>query len=159
MSVSSLCQACGLCCNGTLFAYVTLSPDEAQALIDRDVAVGMRKDGHYRLPQRCSALDGTRCTVYEARPHGCRAYVCQLATALEQNEVGLEDAMKTVQDAHRLLAALQAELPPGEATSAVHHVRRSLAGEEPALSDAAQHAWERAREFLRRHFTGRHGLT
>ncbi|MFL5319124.1 MAG: YkgJ family cysteine cluster protein [Myxococcaceae bacterium] len=196
MSVSALCQLCGLCCDGSLFAFVSLSPDEAAALIERDVAVGMREDGSYRLPQKCSALDGTRCTVYEARPNGCRVYNCQLATALSQNEVSLDEATATVREAQERIAALNRELPVGASKQdrpvstlnqepppaasviaeppaivspdrdvpppelpAIQRVRRSHAGEEPALSDAAQLAWERARDFLRRHFTGRHGLS
>src|SRR4051812_25936286 len=158
MSVSMLCQLCGLCCDGSLFSYVSLSPDEATALIERDVAVGMRDDGNYRLPQRCSALDGSRCTVYDARPNGCRVYVCQLATALEQNEVSLDEASSRVREAHAHIAELEAALPPRpDSPHAIQRVRKSHSGEEPALTDEAQSAWERTRDFLRRHFTGRHG--
>lgn len=158
MSVSSLCQRCGLCCDGTLFAFVSLSTEEAHALIERDVALGMREDGSYRLPQRCSALKGTRCAVYEARPNGCRVYQCNLATALEQQEVSLAEANAVVDQAQDQLRALLNALPEGT-ESAIPHVRSSHAGEAPALTEEAQSAFERAREFLRRHFTGRHGLT
>lgn len=157
--VSSLCRTCALCCDGTLFAYVTVSAAEAEALRARDVALAERKDGTFRLPQPCRALERRSCTVYAERPAPCRSYACLLAKALEERELGLDEALAIVEGAHQRLARLRAALAMVGDTSPVPAVRASLRGEGPAPSDQATRLWQDAREYLRRHFTGRHGMS
>jgi hypothetical protein len=81
-----------------------------------------------------------------------------LVTSLEEGELGLAETSATVAKAHALLAALSEALPP-HSGSPVPSVRRAAMGEAPALDEQARAAWHEAREFLRRHFTGRHGLS
>jgi hypothetical protein len=104
MSLSTLCQHCGLCCDGTLFTHVPLQPAEAAPLRALGLPVKEREDGTCVLPQRCAALDGRRCTAYAARPEGCRRYHCQLFSALSEREVSLPEALSVVDGAHALLA-------------------------------------------------------
>jgi hypothetical protein len=157
-AVSTLCQSCGLCCDGTLFAFVTLTAAEAESLHERDLAIESRANGVFRLHQRCGALRGKTCSVYERRPAACSAYVCLLAQALAQGEVGLAEARELVEGAHARLASVRAHLP-GIDGSPVPHVRRSMSGEAPVLDDDAASAWIDAREYLRRHFIGRQGMS
>lgn len=159
--MADLCASCGLCCDGSLFGYVTVSLSEMEALVARDVAVGSRPDGDgYRLSQRCPALEGTLCRAYEVRPSGCRAYECQLYAAHRDREVSTEEALRTVEEAKALLQQLSEALPSSPLSrNPVQRVRRSLAGEEPALTEQATTAWTAVRDFLRTHFTGRHGLS
>jgi len=160
MSLSTLCQACGLCCDGSLFTFVSVDAEQARKLLARDMALELRKDGGYRLHQRCSALEGTSCRVYEDRPASCRSYVCLLGTALEEGELSLNGALEFVREAHARIAALDATLPvrADASTNPVQYVRQSRAGERPALSDEGLKSWERVRDFLQRTFTGRHGM-
>ena len=155
--LSALCLHCGLCCDGSLFAHVSLTQSEAQELMARDVAVGLRPDRTYVLNQRCGALEGKCCTVYEARPEGCRKYVCLLATALGTNEVSLPEAKKVVDEAHAQLAVLD-ELVPRDDGAPSSPVRRAQSAQDGSLKPEAAAAWEKVREYLRRHFTGRFGL-
>ncbi|HSP81523.1 MAG TPA: YkgJ family cysteine cluster protein [Myxococcaceae bacterium] len=126
MPLSTLCQHCGLCCDGTLFTVVPLQPAEETSLRARGLAVVTRADGSPALPQRCAALAGRSCTLYTERPQGCRRYQCQLYTALAEGEVDLAEALAVVEQAHSLLEAPTAERGP------------------------------RVEGFLDRHFRGRH---
>ena len=157
--VSTLCRACALCCDGTLFAYVTVPAEDAKALRARDAALEARKDGTFRLGQPCRALEARSCTLYAVRPGPCRSYACMLAKALEEGELSLDAALATVDGAHQKLAALGEALGAPAAGSPVPAVRASRRGEGAALSEAAEQRWQDAREFLRRHFVGRHGLS
>lgn len=155
-----LCLLCGLCCDGSLFDNVALTEAEAQALIERDVAVGLRGGSRYVLEQRCDALKGTCCTAYDVRPDGCRKYHCLLVTALETDEVSFDDAAGVVAEAHRKLLELDVALPPsdGAPSSAVRRVTwANVPGSGRAMSPAAVTAWTALREFLRARFTGRYG--
>lgn len=98
--LTTLCQACGLCCDGTLFTSVPLT--QSDETID---GVEVRSDGSRRLPQRCACLDGTRCTAYARRPTACRRYECLLAVALNADEVPLPAALDIVATAHQRIAA------------------------------------------------------
>jgi Fe-S-cluster containining protein len=107
-----LCQACGLCCDGTLFTRVPLAPDE----LVPEAALGVvRTDtGARHVPQRCAALSGTVCRVYAQRPLACRRYECLLFGALCGGEVSLPEAVTVVQRAQALAARarLDATLVP-----------------------------------------------
>ncbi len=74
----SPCQSCGACCGyAREWPRFTLEDDAELARLPHEFVAGdltgMRCDG-----DRCSALVGeigvsTACTVYDARPHVCRA--------------------------------------------------------------------------------------
>jgi uncharacterized protein len=100
----SLCTACGLCCDGTLFGSVRLAPGEA-------ARIGLPVLGEL-LPQPCAALEGARCAIYAARPAGCRAFDCLLLHALRDGEVGLDEALQTVAEARRRVAASRSGAEP-----------------------------------------------
>jgi len=106
MSLSTLCQHCGLCCDGTLFTSVPLKPTEVEPLRQRSLPVISRADGSPGLAQRCAALEGRCCTVYAERPEACRRYHCHLFTALSEGEVSLEESLQVVDEAHARLRAV-----------------------------------------------------
>jgi len=101
MSLETLCRACGLCCDGSLFARVPLSPTEV--VPEAALAVVTNDKGGRHVPQRCAALAGTVCQVYAQRPLACRRYECLLFGALRSGEVSLEDALAVVAKARGLL--------------------------------------------------------
>ncbi len=95
-ALETLCLACGLCCDGTLFTRVPLRPEESVPdLLDaRSTATGARY-----LPQRCAGLTGTTCGAYAQRPLACRRYECLLFGATREGEVSLPEALEVVRRA------------------------------------------------------------
>lgn len=87
--VSSLCIECHPCCDGSLFARVSVQEGERARL--PETAGIVQREGAFRMPLPCACLgsDG-RCEVYAHRPEACRAYRCRLVKAMEAGEI--EDA-------------------------------------------------------------------
>ena len=102
MSLEALCQACGLCCDGSLFDRVPLTAVEQ--VPEAKLGVVTNERGARHVPQRCRALEGTCCQVYAARPLACRRYECLLFGALREGEVSLPDALVVVKRAQALVA-------------------------------------------------------
>ena len=75
MSLSALCLECGLCCDGTLFRHVAISLAERAELVSLGIGVGEKKQ-HEVMWLPCGKLEGKCCSIYEARPGGCRRFVC-----------------------------------------------------------------------------------
>ncbi len=78
--LSRICEACGLCCNGTLFGYVELRAAEV-ATAERHrlplVEPAEPDDPSFRLP--CPRhVEGAGCSIYAERPSACRSFVCPL---------------------------------------------------------------------------------
>lgn len=115
MTLSELCLACGLCCDGTLFRHVEISAPERERLVALGIGVGIkRKHDVMFLP--CGKLEGRCCTIYADRPGGCQRFVCALGRRLERKEVTFEAAMDVVRDMQARLKVLGDELavPTGE---------------------------------------------
>jgi Fe-S-cluster containining protein len=107
MSLEGLCQACGLCCDGSLFTRVPLGVSEVVPAAR--LAVVTNEHGGRHVPQRCAALQGTRCQVYAERPLACRRYECLLLGALREGEVSLPEALDVVRRAQSLTAGAERE--------------------------------------------------
>jgi Fe-S-cluster containining protein len=82
---ASICQSCGLCCDGTLFADVKLvagdSPEALRALGFRLEKTGVsnsprERRSTLRFAQPCYALQGCLCRVYAERPRYCHEFEC-----------------------------------------------------------------------------------
>jgi hypothetical protein len=125
--LATLCRACGLCCDGNLFAHVPLTADEAARARRHHLVVFDRDDGSPALRQPCAALEEAGCRVYDDRPAPCRRYRCMLLAALADDEVSLRDALAVVTEAHALLAAADAALPAGPGAP----LQRARAAAEP----------------------------
>lgn len=104
-ALSTLCRACGLCCDGSLFTHVGLEPAEIDQLRVLGIPTRTLRSGTQVLPQRCSALEGRDCRIYADRPKSCADYNCKLAEALNDGSVSFAEAQKAVAKAHRLIAA------------------------------------------------------
>jgi uncharacterized protein len=98
--LEQLCQSCGLCCDGTLFARVPLGVNEV--VPEAKLGVVTNEAGARHFPQRCTALGGTVCSVYAERPLACRRYECLLFGALREGEVSLGEAVEVVRKAQAL---------------------------------------------------------
>lgn len=150
---SRLCTACGMCCDGSLFSFVALSSEEARTL--RLAGATVRDEGGVlRLPQRCGALDGCKCTIYEQRPFVCRRFDCLLARSLTEKELPLDEALEVVAEARARLNRLDGLLPkrkPDEPSGAVLRAA-TLAQRGTRVSDSARAAFDEAQDYLRQHF-------
>ncbi len=152
-AASSLCTACGMCCDGTLFSFVVLSAEEGRTMKAAGVEVH-EEAGRSRLPQRCGALAGCRCTVYAQRPFTCRRFDCLLARSLNDKELPLDEALGVVAQARSRLDVLEGLLPPRHADERSGPVLRAarLAQGGTEVSAAARGAFDHAQDYLRRHF-------
>ena len=112
--VGTLCLACGLCCDGTLFGLVRLHASEEAHARNHQLTVVTRDDGSARLQQPCAALEGTACRIYADRPGTCRRYLCDLAAALEGDELSLDEALALVREPKRQREALAEALGPDD---------------------------------------------
>ncbi|MGQ0508618.1 MAG: YkgJ family cysteine cluster protein [Myxococcaceae bacterium] len=120
-AVGTLCTNCGLCCDGALFTQVPLTDDDADELRRR----GMKVDKVRNAPTlllRCSALNGTCCRIYAARPLMCRAYECKLYKSVRDGTVSLNAALATVRSTQEMKRALQPEAKVGESINSDERV-------------------------------------
>lgn len=156
MSLSELCQRCGLCCDGTLFSHVPLQPSEVDAARRQGLAVVRIADGAPALKQCCTALKGRQCALYAERPEGCRQYSCRLFGSVAGGSVSFEEALAVVARAHALLSEVERGLSPeadSSPSSVLERARFDVFG-EAGLSSETRLARERAEAFLDQHFHG-----
>ena len=125
MSLSALCLECGLCCDGTLFRHVAISLAERVELVALGIGVGEKKQREVMwLP--CGKLEGKCCSIYEARPGGCRRFVCSLGKRLEAKDLSLDEARAQVVEMQARIAALREVLPPPEGEPVLRHARACM---------------------------------
>lgn len=99
---NELCSSCGLCCNGSLFSYFRLRDDETGLAERLGLAVSQSsRTGGKVVALACAKHDGSCCTVHELRPHGCRAFECDLLIRLQRDEIGWGKAVRIASDARR----------------------------------------------------------
>ena len=104
---SALCQACALCCDGTLFSHVTVTPDEAELLKTKGVSAHPGKKEQPVISLGCTALKGQSCGIYDCRPERCRDYQCTLQLRVMNGEATYEEAHVVVQELKGHIADLR----------------------------------------------------
>jgi len=99
----ALCLACGLCCNGVIFADVKLRPGDnvprlrGLGLQMNEVHKGGNTSGSVlKFPQPCRAHDGCRCGIYAERPQYCREFECVLLKSVAAGRTTLDEALKII---------------------------------------------------------------
>jgi hypothetical protein len=105
----NICLACGLCCNGVIFADVKLLPSEeagpllslGMPLLRTKTRPGPQKTQSWRFLQPCAAFDGCRCRIYASRPKYCREFDCFLLKKVQQGRVTQKGALRVILDARR----------------------------------------------------------
>ena len=136
----SLCERCGLCCDGTLFQAVPIDETEAARLGSRieRCAEGMR--------QPCRALQGCSCLVYVERPQTCRTYRCRALQEVEAGGTTVDEALEfvaNVVERRRALAELMGLEDDREALQLAR--RRAKVG---SLTEEQQTALDRLARLL-----------
>ncbi|MFZ5442141.1 MAG: YkgJ family cysteine cluster protein [Myxococcota bacterium] len=145
MTLSELCLACGLCCDGTLFRHVQLDPGEGGRLSALGIGTGTKSRREVMwLP--CGKLEGRCCTIYDARPGGCRRFICALGHRLQAKALGYDEALAVVRDMQARLEALRAVLPPPPGEPVLRHARACIDSTTTTVSDEQLAAFRRVEE-------------
>ncbi len=109
MELEGLCRACGLCCDGTLFQHVPLSPgEEPQGGAGRGLLRVLPDGTGFEQPCAALARDeaGCSCRVYASRPRACRTFVCRLHERHRLEGGPLAPRLHAVRRVRELLAEL-----------------------------------------------------
>ncbi len=147
-----LCLACGLCCDGTIFAVAPLGPLELEPA--RSLKLPIVSDRAFKLP--CPLQDGTRCTIHAdpARPAICGAYQCKLRKQHAAEGGDIEERISIVTRTRVIAGRVRAKLPDAE-TSVIKRVDKliqdgglaSLRGDPELALDVAELAVRLERDF------------
>jgi|GEM_PF-2214030 len=92
---SAICTLCGACCNGAIFARVSITGDEIAMAQNAGLGV-FEKDGKTAFPQPCAAHQNGRCSIYQIRPKPCQNFQCRLLTRYLDGEISVEQATSLV---------------------------------------------------------------
>ncbi len=106
---SDLCSRCGLCCDGSLFQYAPVEPEESDRLRRRGLPI--ESDGsRLRLRQPCPARGVSGCGVYTDRPASCAKFRCELLGALSRGELPMELAERRARETREAVDRLRASV-------------------------------------------------
>lgn len=104
---SDICQKCGLCCKGTLYAMVAVTPDEANALGDVPNFI-INPMGGLSMSLGCKLLsEAGSCSVYEKRPKACVDFACKLLLQVRAGHWTPEEALLMVETIYEQKRDLQ----------------------------------------------------
>ncbi len=110
-SGEQLCLACGLCCDGTLFDNVRLTPsDDAKHLkaLGLPVTVSRAQIPITFFRQPCAALCADRtCQVYADRPVQCRTFECGVFKDAQSGQLTFTAALRLVKKGRRQAATVR----------------------------------------------------
>ena len=92
IDANKLCQSCGICCNGALFSYVSVTGSEAKVLEKEGVTLKKADKNTYRFNLPCTKFKDGGCSIYTSRPKKCASFYCKLAESVLNESVSFEDA-------------------------------------------------------------------
>jgi Fe-S-cluster containining protein len=160
---AGICGACGLCCDGSLFSHGWIKPEEAPAARKLSLRV-FEEEERIGINLPCPAQrSDMSCSVYAARPSVCVNYRCLLLRRYEAGEVGRDEALAWIAEAHRLVTAVRKLLEQDGAAPGTY-IWSTLSDRVQANGGAPDAIeWRRAhqallleaavwRAFVRRHF-------
>lgn len=140
-----------MCCNGTLFNYVTLVPDDLPKLEKYPQIKFIIRSEQSTFDEPCVLHNGKGCSAYEDRPDTCSRYTCGVLRAVLRNELSEKDGLLLIEEGKALVenvkeyVAFEPGLPIAVST-----------WEAPpeGIEEAARFAWERTAYHLGKHFLG-----
>lgn len=91
------CQACNLCCDGTLFRESKITPGEYPALAERFELYPLDDTFAFAIPCRYSTSQG--CACYAERPKYCRTFRCAALIAFQDGGLDRTDLEQRIADA------------------------------------------------------------
>jgi len=132
---TTLCLACGFCCDGTLHTYTVLLLEEVDAATDVGLVVDVVHDKPaFRQP--CTMFRDGSCSIYERRPHVCRRYECALLKRTMGGEITLEQALRVAGIAQKQFGVFRSRVP--DAASFMRFLKALEADADAAGANAAQ---------------------
>ena len=101
-----------MCCDGSLFGLVGLARGEAEHARRRRLRVVPSGKG---FEQPCAALETSgsgaderkTCSIYDERPHACRAFACRLYERHSREGGPIEERLAAVRRVRELVASLE----------------------------------------------------
>lgn len=133
--LAHLCEACGLCCDGTIFAVGSLEPSEVS--VAKRAGLRVLSDAAFAIP--CPAREPGGCAAYEQRPSVCRRYECRLRQTHASGQGDLATKLAVVRSTRRVAERLRANLPDAQ-TSLVQRIEklRKMSAEDWLGADPAR---------------------
>ena len=143
---TTLCLACGFCCDGTLHTHTVLLADEVDAATDIGLVVDVVHDKP-AFGQPCTMFRDGSCSIYDRRPHVCRRYECALLKRTLGGEITLEQALRVVGIAQKQFGVFRSRVP--NADSFMRYLKdleadADAAAADPAGTDGAQESGQAA---------------
>lgn len=140
-----------MCCNGTLFNYVTLVPDDLPKLAKYPQLVLKVRNEQETFDEPCVLHTGTGCSAYDDRPATCERYVCGVLRAVGKDELSEQEGLLVIREGKALVEQVKEHVAfePGMPIA----VSTWDAAPEEATPEAKL-AWERAAWHLGRWFLG-----
>lgn len=132
---ATLCKACGLCCTGHLFvnAEFKLAQVETTRALGLNVLQTNPETPVFSLP--CPLWKG-QCTIYTHphKPSICGDFKCKLLREVEEEQLGLDEALLVVQRTKQLINELDAQVPVGQSNNFRRHLFEYLTELEKSTS-------------------------
>ncbi|OIO66540.1 MAG: hypothetical protein CO186_05675 [Zetaproteobacteria bacterium CG_4_9_14_3_um_filter_49_83] len=102
LELSSICQSCGMCCDGTLFHQANLENKHDRALADSLELVTKQQHDKLVFQLPCHHFN-RQCTIYQQpRPAICQGYFCQPLKMAKRQKISLHQAHDTISTAMKL---------------------------------------------------------
>lgn len=140
-----------MCCNGTLYNYVTLEPDDLLRLQKyRQLKLKVRNEQE-TFDEPCVLHTGTGCSAYEDRPATCVRYSCGVLRAVAREELTDEQALLLIAEGKALVENVK-EYVTFEPGMPMAVSTWDLPPE--GIEEAARLAWVRAQYHLSKYFLG-----
>ena len=122
---NNICVKCGMCCDGTLFNWANIEPDEILDELFREEIIKTNQKGKIAFSLPCSYLNGCVCSIYNSekpkRPLVCGKFKCKLLLKQQAGTVSYDEAIllieKTKQLAQKNDALISDALPKSAALS------------------------------------------
>jgi hypothetical protein len=110
--VTSICIGCGLCCDGTVLSHLAVADESdlgwplrllgVEVIVQADPPV-------FALP--CPAVHAGVCTEYDQhRPSACGQFACDLLRAVDDGQLGADEARAVIGDTVRVRDRVRAGL-------------------------------------------------
>jgi hypothetical protein len=102
----ALCNNCGLCCDGHVFATVDVEKSSVSPLKNAGFELNEDSNGGTYFSQPCIAHEGNRCVVYNIRPENCKQFQCILLKNYLAGYIEFDDALSIVQNCRKSICEL-----------------------------------------------------
>lgn len=105
-SQNNICIQCGLCCNGTLFNWANIEPNEVidELFPTEIIKIDKREKSVFSLP--CQFLNNCVCTIYTSespkRPLICAKFKCKLLQKYEENQITYSESITLIKKTKEL---------------------------------------------------------